>query len=62
MVGPLIAFLVELTWEIIENSPCVINLFRHNSGTSAQYEGDAVQNIGRRGFLTDKYLRILDIS
>ena len=46
LVGPLISFLAELTWEIIENSPWVINKFRHNSGTSAQYEGDAVQNIG----------------
>ena len=30
-----------------ENSECVINLYRNNSGTSSQYEGDSTQNIGK---------------
>eukprot|EP00088_Acartia_fossae_P021824 TRINITY_DN23190_c0_g1_i1.p1 TRINITY_DN23190_c0_g1~~TRINITY_DN23190_c0_g1_i1.p1 ORF type:complete len:222 (-),score=26.43 TRINITY_DN23190_c0_g1_i1:91-726(-) len=45
IVGGVLNFLAELTHEIIENTPCIIQLFRNNSGTSSEYNGDAWQNI-----------------
>ena len=39
IVGAILAVLGELVHEIIENSECVIQLYRNNSGTSGQYEG-----------------------
>ena len=38
-LGILFAFLLELTWEITENSEAVIQRYRQNNGTSADYEG-----------------------
>jgi len=45
IVGAFLALIGELVHEIIENSECVIQLYRDNSGTSSQYEGDSTQNI-----------------
>jgi len=45
LVGAVLALLGELVHEIIENSKWVIQLYRDNSGTSGQYEGDSTQNI-----------------
>ena len=45
VVGAVLALLGELVHELIENSECVIQLYRNNSGTSGQYEGDSTQNI-----------------
>ena len=45
LVGAVLALLGELVHEIIENSEWVIQLYRDNSGTSGQYEGDSTQNI-----------------
>jgi len=45
IAGAACNFLAELTHEIIENTPCIIQCFRQNSGTSALYNGDAWQNI-----------------
>ena len=36
---------VDLGWEVLENSKWVIQKFRESSGTSSDYEGDSVQNI-----------------
>ena len=44
-MGAVLAVLGELVHEIIENSDWVIQLYRDNSGTSGQYEGDSTQNI-----------------
>ena len=46
VVGAVLSLVGELVHELIENSECVINLYRNNSGTSSQYEGDSTQNIG----------------
>ena len=43
--GLLSCLLLELGWEVLENSPAVMRRFRANSGTSGQYHGDSVQNI-----------------
>ena len=43
--GLLSCLLLELGWEVVENSPAVMRRFRANSGTSGQYHGDSVQNI-----------------
>ena len=43
--GFLISILLELCWEMMENSEHVMKRFRENSGTSGQYKGDSVQNI-----------------
>ena len=43
--GFLICILLELSWEVLENSELVMKKFRENSGTSGQYKGDSVQNI-----------------
>jgi len=45
LVGALLAVLGELVHEVIENSDYIIQLYRKNSGTSGQYEGDSTQNI-----------------
>ena len=45
VVGAVLSLVGELVHELIENSECVINLYRNNSGTSSQYEGDSTQNI-----------------
>ena len=44
-VGFGISFAIELTWELVENSECIIKRYRETSGTSANYEGDSYQNI-----------------
>eukprot|EP00092_Neocalanus_flemingeri_P021326 GFUD01023114.1.p1 GENE.GFUD01023114.1~~GFUD01023114.1.p1 ORF type:complete len:170 (-),score=34.74 GFUD01023114.1:11-520(-) len=44
-VGFLICVLIELCWEILENSELIMRRFRENSGTSSEYKGDSVQNI-----------------
>ena len=49
VVGAVLALLGELVHELVENSECVINLYRNNSGTSGQYEGDSTQNISKLG-------------
>ena len=46
-MGAVLSLVAELVHELIENSQCVINLYRNNSGTSSQYEGDSTQNIGK---------------
>ena len=43
IVGAILAVLGELVHEIIENSECVIQLYRNNSGTSGQYEGKCLE-------------------
>ena len=43
--GFLAMFVFELTWEIAENSEKAIERYRQTSGTSADYEGDSLQNI-----------------
>jgi hypothetical protein len=48
VVGAVLSLVGELVHELIENSECVINLYRNNSGTSSQYEGDSTQNIGNK--------------
>ena len=48
IVGAFLALIGKLVHEIIENSECVIQLYRDNSGTSSQYEGDSTQNIGEK--------------
>ena len=40
-----ICFVIELAWELVENSECIIKRYRETSGTSANYEGDSYQNI-----------------
>ena len=45
--GPILALLAEFTHEYTENTSWMIQLYRQNSGTSALYEGDSWQNIGR---------------
>ena len=37
---------IETTWEVLENSDIIIERFRENSGTSGEYKGDSIQNIG----------------
>ena len=41
----LIAMMLELFWEVVENSEAVIRKFRENSGTSQEDRGDSIQNI-----------------
>ena len=48
VVGAVLSLVGELVHELIENSECVISLYRNNSGTSSQYEGDSTQNIGNK--------------
>ena len=43
--GFVMMFIFEMTWELAENSQCAIERYRQTSGTSANYEGDSVQNI-----------------
>ena len=43
--GFLVCILLELSWELLENSEFMIKRFRENSGTSGEYKGDSVQNI-----------------
>jgi len=45
LLGAVLAVLGELVHELIENSEWCIELYRNNSGTSGQYDGDSVQNI-----------------
>ena len=45
IAGFMVMFVVELGWEVLENSKWVIKRFRENSGTSQDYVGDSVQNI-----------------
>ena len=45
LAGAALAVLAELTHEVIENSQWMIELYRQNSGTSGQYQGDSSQNI-----------------
>ena len=44
--GLAIATGVETAWELFENSEFVMERFREHSGTSGEYKGDSVQNIG----------------
>ena len=46
LVGHLFSLALELVHEVVENLECMINRYRDNSGTSAQYAGDSFQNIG----------------
>ena len=43
--GFLSCMLLELGWEVLENSAMMMRRFRENSGTSGQYKGDSIQNI-----------------
>ena len=43
--GFAITFVMSLTFEIIENLPCIIDKYREGSGTSFDYDGDSYQNI-----------------
>ena len=43
--GFLAMFVLELTWELMENSERVIKRYRETSGTSGDYQGDSYQNI-----------------
>ena len=45
LAGAGLAVLGELVHEIIENSEWMIQMYRSNSGTSGQYQGDSSQNI-----------------
>ena len=45
LAGAALAVLAELVHEVIENSEWMIELYRQNSGTSGQYQGDSSQNI-----------------
>ena len=40
----LIVVLIEIFWEIIENSPFIINKYRSNSVVSRNYKGDSIIN------------------
>ena len=44
--GLAIATGIETAWEVFENSDFVMERFREHSGTSGEYKGDSVQNIG----------------
>ena len=44
--GLAIATRVETAWELFENSEFVVERYREHSGTSGEYKGDSVQNIG----------------
>ena len=44
-VGFVIVLALSTIFEIVENSPWVIDTYRANSGTSSDYEGDSYQNI-----------------
>ena len=45
LIGFGITFGIEMIWELVENSECIINRYRQTSGTSENYEGDSYQNI-----------------
>lgn len=40
----LIVLLIEILWEIIENTPYIINKYRKNSIVSKNYKGDSIIN------------------
>ena len=44
-IGFGITLVLSLTFEIIENLPCIIDKYREASGTSSDYDGDSYQNI-----------------
>ena len=44
-IGFGITFMVSLTFEIIENLPCIIDKYRVVSGNAGDYAGDSYQNI-----------------
>ena len=44
--GLAIATGIETAWKVFENSDFVMKRFREHSGTSEEYKGDSVQNIG----------------
>ena len=43
--GFLAMFVLEFSWELMENSERVIKRYRETSGTSGDYQGDSYQNI-----------------
>lgn len=45
LVGYLVMFAFELSWELLENSESIIERYRQSSGTSGEYIGDSYQNI-----------------
>jgi len=43
--GFLAAIGLELVWEIVGNTPVVLNRIRNNNGACGEYTGDSIQNI-----------------
>ena len=43
--GLILALTSAMLWEMLENTNFIINLFRENSGTSKEYQGDSKINI-----------------
>jgi len=43
--GFLAAVSLELVWELIGNTPLILNRIRNNNGACGEYNGDSIQNI-----------------